>query len=146
VLLDVPEQLQRAWLRLLAIWLGRFLAGQRIHPGHILFQQVVFIQVVAIKGRPVGCAILLSDRWTRATPEARAALEAYIGQYKADLRPYLRGGVYLNFMMGNEARRRTRDAYLPSSYRRLLELKAKYDPDNMFRYSYQLVELALNEV
>jgi hypothetical protein len=79
------------------------------------------------------------------TPEARAAVEAYIGQYKGELRPHLRGGVYLNFMMGNEARQRARDAYLPGSYQRLLELKARYDPENMFRYSYQLVEPELSE-
>jgi FAD/FMN-containing dehydrogenase len=72
------------------------------------------------------------------TPEARAAIQSYIRQYKDELRPYLRGGVYLNFMMGTEARDRTKDAYLPTAYQRLIALKAKYDPDNLFRFSYQL--------
>jgi hypothetical protein len=41
-------------------------------------------------------------------------------------------------MAGVEACQRVKDAYLPTSYRRLLDLKAKYDPDNLFRFSYQL--------
>jgi FAD/FMN-containing dehydrogenase len=71
-------------------------------------------------------------------PEARAGIEAYIQRYKRDLHTYLRGGVYLNFMIGGEARRRTKDAYLPETYQRLITLKAKYDPNNLFRFSYQL--------
>jgi FAD/FMN-containing dehydrogenase len=66
-------------------------------------------------------------------------------RYKDDLHPYLRGSVYLNFMAGREARQRTKDAYLPKTYQRLLELKAKYDPDNIFRFSYQLVTDRLAE-
>lgn len=66
-----------------------------------------------------------------------AMLEAIRG-YKAALRPYVRGGVYLNFMKGEEASQRARDAYLPETYTRLSELKAKYDPDNLFRFSYNL--------
>jgi FAD/FMN-containing dehydrogenase len=47
----------------------------------------------------------------------------------------------MNFMNGNGsgARERIKEAYLPESYERLLALKAKYDPGNLFRYSYQLV-------
>ncbi|HEX2906842.1 MAG TPA: FAD-binding oxidoreductase [Phototrophicaceae bacterium] len=76
------------------------------------------------------------------TPEAKTASIAYIRQFKADLKPYLRGGVYLNFMSGDEVTSRTQDAYRPESYQRLRALKAKYDPDNRFRYSYQLVTSA----
>lgn len=72
-------------------------------------------------------------------PEARTAIKAYIKQYKDALRPYFRRGVYLNFMSGSEARDRAKDAYLPATYQRLLTLKAEYDPENMFRFSYQLV-------
>jgi FAD/FMN-containing dehydrogenase len=73
------------------------------------------------------------------TPAIRAALEDYLPRYKHDLRPYLRGGVYLNFMRGDEARSRIKDAYLPAAYERLVALKGKYDPDNVFRFGYQLV-------
>lgn len=74
------------------------------------------------------------------TPEAHAAVESYIRCCKAELQPYLHGGVYLNFLKGNEARQRVQDAYRPGTYERLRELKATYDPDGMFRYSYQLGE------
>lgn len=71
--------------------------------------------------------------------ESRANLEAYIRRFKEALSPYLPGGVYLNFIRADEAAQRAQDAYLPESYARLLELKAKYDPANMFRFTYRLV-------
>lgn len=40
---------------------------------------------------------------------------------------------------GSGARERIKEAYAPETYERLLALKAKYDPDNVFRFSYQLV-------
>jgi FAD/FMN-containing dehydrogenase len=73
------------------------------------------------------------------TPDGKVASAAYIRQFKEDLHPYLRGSVYLNFMSGDEAINRAKDAYLPESYQRLLALKAQYDPNNLFRFSYQLV-------
>jgi FAD/FMN-containing dehydrogenase len=72
------------------------------------------------------------------TPEAYAAVKAYVPQYKADLRPYVQGGVYLNFMKGAEAQERIHDAFPPEIFERLLALKAAYDPANLFRYSYPL--------
>ncbi len=76
-------------------------------------------------------------------PEARPVIKATIERYKAALRPDVRGGVYLNFMSGffanTEVRARTRDAYQGNTFERLLALKAKYDPDNVFRYSYQIM-------
>ncbi len=71
--------------------------------------------------------------------DGKSASNAYIRQFKADMQPYLRGNVYLNFMTGDEAAARAKDAYLPETYKRLVALKAKYDPDNIFRFSYQLV-------
>ncbi len=40
--------------------------------------------------------------------------------------------------VGEEAEQRAKDAFLPESYARLQTLKAQYDPDNLFRYSYHL--------
>lgn len=77
-----------------------------------------------------------------AAPDAAAlaGVKAYVQRYRAALQPYIRGGVWMNFMNGNGAgaQERIREAYLPEAYERLLALKTKYDPDNLFRFSYQL--------
>jgi FAD/FMN-containing dehydrogenase len=73
-------------------------------------------------------------------PDGKAASMAYIQTFKAELQPYLRGGVYLNFMSGREAADRAADAYDNENWERLRALKARYDPDNLFRFSYQLAE------
>lgn len=73
------------------------------------------------------------------TPELLTAMKAAIHDYKDDLRPHVRGGVYLNFMKGEEAAERGADAYLPQTHARLVALKQQYDPQNLFRFSYQLV-------
>jgi FAD/FMN-containing dehydrogenase len=46
--------------------------------------------------------------------------------------PYATGGVYVNFMPADEDQRVSRGAYGPN-YERLAQIKAKYDPDNLFR-------------
>jgi FAD/FMN-containing dehydrogenase len=71
---------------------------------------------------------------------ALANVKAYVQHYRTALQPYVRGGVWMNFMNGNGrgAQERIREAYQPEAYERLRILKTKYDPDNMFRFSYQL--------
>lgn len=73
-------------------------------------------------------------------PAALPSIKAHVQRYRAALQPHLRGGVWMNFMNGNGAgaQERIREAYLPDAYARLLALKAKHDPDNMFRFSYPL--------
>ena len=51
-------------------------------------------------------------------------------------RPYATGGVYVNFMTGEEAPRV--EAAYGSSYQRLVELKRKYDPKNAFRLNQNI--------
>ena len=46
------------------------------------------------------------------------------------MRPYRTGGAYLNFTPEED---RVRDAYGEAKYERLVALKDKYDPDNLFR-------------
>lgn len=77
-----------------------------------------------------------------ATPDAEAFanVKDYVKSYRAALAPYTRVGVWMNFMGGNGsgAQERIKENYEAETYERLLALKAKYDPDNMFRFSYQL--------
>ena len=68
------------------------------------------------------------------TPEAQAGFRQHVAHFKQALRPHLTGGVYLNFLEGEEALARSRDGFSPEAYRRLQTLKALYDPDNRFSH------------
>jgi FAD/FMN-containing dehydrogenase len=46
--------------------------------------------------------------------------------------PFATGGVYVNFMPDDEAQRVRSGAYGPN-FDRLVKIKAKYDPKNLFR-------------
>jgi FAD/FMN-containing dehydrogenase len=72
------------------------------------------------------------------SPDRKAPLVEYMGRYKAALQPFVSGGGYLNFMSGSEAEKRASGSFTPESYQRLLDIKAKYDPDNLFRHSFPL--------
>ena len=72
------------------------------------------------------------------TPEAREHMERHTQAMKDALRPAMTGGVYLNFLDGAEVIERTPDAYLPDSYRRLMAVKASYDPENLFRFGFNI--------
>ena len=44
-------------------------------------------------------------------------------------------GVYVNFLDSDDDTSRVRDAYGDDTYRRLAEVKAKYDPDNVLHHN-----------
>ena len=54
-----------------------------------------------------------------------------------DMQPYSSGGVYVNFLSEGEGDERIRAAY-PGNYERLVELKNKYDPTNLFRMNQNI--------
>jgi hypothetical protein len=70
------------------------------------------------------------------TPEAHRTLVDHTDRMKQDLKPWLTGRVYLNFLEGEEAVRRTKDGYSPENYRKLSALKAKVDPENRLGFSF----------
>jgi FAD/FMN-containing dehydrogenase len=49
-----------------------------------------------------------------------------------------RQGVYVNFLGGDEAPDRVREAYGDSVYERLVDVKTMYDPDNVFHYNQNI--------
>jgi FAD/FMN-containing dehydrogenase len=51
-----------------------------------------------------------------------------------EMRPFSTGGAYLNFTPED----RVRDAYGPDKYARLVALKDRYDPDNLFRLNQNI--------
>jgi hypothetical protein len=68
------------------------------------------------------------DRAEREPSWARTAYEA--------LAPH-QVGVYVNFL-GDEGEERVRSAYGEPKYRQLAEIKAKYDPENVFRLNQNI--------
>lgn len=79
------------------------------------------------------------------TPEIKRAVRKHIAQLKSDLMPHLHGGIYMNFLEGEEARDRTRQGFSPEAYTRLRALKTKYDPRNMFSHSYDIPPVNIEE-
>lgn len=71
------------------------------------------------------------------TPEAFQQVVQASEALKAALQSHLTGGVYMNFIEGDEARERTHSGYTQEKVQRLADLKAKYDPDNLFRFGYK---------
>ena len=58
------------------------------------------------------------------------------GYYNA-LHPYAAGGAYVNFLMGDEGEERVKKTY-GDHYERLVAIKNKYDPDNLFRVNQNI--------
>jgi FAD/FMN-containing dehydrogenase len=54
------------------------------------------------------------------------------------LRPFSSGSAYVNYQMGDEGEDRLRAAYGPEKYERLVALKNKYDPTNLFRLNQNI--------
>ena len=57
-----------------------------------------------------------------------------------------REGVYVNFLGGDEGPDRVREAYGGSVYDRLVEVKTKYDPDNVFHHNQNIRPRSRNAV
>ncbi len=72
------------------------------------------------------------------TPEAVTNAQNHIRQVKQALQPNLTGGTYINFLVGDEKWEETKRAFATETYQRLREIKAKYDPKNRFRFSFNI--------
>jgi len=66
------------------------------------------------------------------TPDEDAACVQWVRDWRADVAPYATGGTWLNFI-GDEGRSRVEAAFGAESYARLQQVKAEFDPDNVFR-------------
>jgi hypothetical protein len=58
-------------------------------------------------------------------------------RFFAALGPF-REGVYVNFLGGDEHPDRIREAYGESVYDRLVDVKARYDPGNVFHHNQDI--------
>ena len=86
----------------------------------------------AYSGRDVAHTMSIDAVWLPEHDDTvRAAETAWARAFFDGLHPH-RAGVYVNFLDSDDDTSRVREAYGEESYRRLAEVKAKYDPENVF--------------
>jgi FAD/FMN-containing dehydrogenase len=69
-------------------------------------------------------------------PEAAQAVQAYLAYVAEAVRPHASGATYVNFMdLDGASAERVRAAYSPDDWQRLVTLKDRYDPTNLFRFN-----------
>ncbi len=76
-------------------------------------------------------------------PANSEKITTWTKQYWEDLHPYSAGGAYVNFMM-DEGEERVKATY-GKNYERLVTIKRKYDPTNLFKVNQNIKPYAENE-
>ncbi len=90
----------------------------------------------AVGRRDASFVINVQGAWEdRAEDDANIA---WTRQFWEALRPFANGGLYVNFMTAEEGEARLRAAYGDAIHARLAAVKARYDPDNMFRFNQNI--------
>ena len=76
-----------------------------------------------------------------ADPKQADALKTWGRAYWKAVHPFNLEGAYVNFMMDDEAQGRVQATY-GDNYARLASVKAKYDPENLFRVNQNILPAA----
>ena len=90
----------------------------------------------AYASRDVAHNIIVDAAWLPEESDRHGAAEpAWAKGFLQALQPHCADGVYVNFLDVDDDTSRVREAYGERTYRRLAEIKAKYDPDNVFHHN-----------
>jgi FAD/FMN-containing dehydrogenase len=90
----------------------------------------------AYAGRAVAHNLIIDAVWLPEESGEHATAEtAWARRFQQALQPHNAGSVYVNFLDSDDDSSRVREAYGDQIYRRLAEVKAKYDPDNVFHHN-----------
>ena len=95
-------------------------------------------RATAFAHRDAGYAVLFNLHWT--DPAQSDRIVAWARATWKRIEPSMRG-VYVNFTSTEDAELRLRETY-GVNYERLVELKKKYDPTNLFRLNVNLAAKA----
>ena len=85
----------------------------------------------AVGNRDARYVLGVNGMWAPDEPEA-GQFRQWVRDAGARLRPWSTGATYINFQTADEGDDRVRATYGPN-YDRLVEVKRRYDPDNLFR-------------
>jgi FAD/FMN-containing dehydrogenase len=90
--------------------------------------------VTAYPHRNVQFAMNVHGRWTDAADDARVI--SWAREFFTAATPFAAGSVYINFLTQEEGGR-IHEAY-GGNYDRLVQVKRRYDPDNLFRFNHNI--------
>jgi FAD/FMN-containing dehydrogenase len=90
----------------------------------------------AYTGRNAPHNININGVW-RPDEDFAESETAWVRRFFDALKPY-REGVYVNFLDVDDDTRRVREAYDEHTYQRLAEIKAEYDPNNVFHLNQNI--------
>jgi FAD/FMN-containing dehydrogenase len=94
----------------------------------------------AYAGRDVPHNIIIDAAWLpEQADEIGNAEREWARTFLGALEPHRAKGVYVNFLDADDDTSRVREAYGDEIYRRLAEVKAKYDPDNVFHHNKNIL-------
>jgi FAD/FMN-containing dehydrogenase len=99
----------------------------------------VEVTETAFPHRSPGYNMLVLSEWT--DPAHSAACTAWARDSFAALQPYMGAGRYVNYFDADERAGAVAAAYGPN-YQRLQQIKAKYDPENLFRLNQNILPTA----
>jgi FAD/FMN-containing dehydrogenase len=91
------------------------------------------LQATAFSHRAEPYYLEILSKWTEGE---QAGHVAWAREFAQAMEPYATGG-YVNFMV-DDATTDLRRAYTQDAYRRLVALKNRYDPDNLFRVNHNV--------
>jgi FAD/FMN-containing dehydrogenase len=108
------------------------------HSACILFQVGGAVNELPADHSPMGnrdaaFVMNIAAAWDSAADDATQV--AWARDSHAALKKFSTGGVYVNFLNADEGADRTAAAYGKGNLAKLAELKAKYDPNNLFRHT-----------
>jgi FAD/FMN-containing dehydrogenase len=90
----------------------------------------------AVSHRDARYNVAIIGMWAESAEDERTI--GWVRRLWESLRPFTSGGVYVNYQMADEGEDRLRGAYGPEKYERLVALKDKYDPTNLFRLNQNI--------
>jgi hypothetical protein len=81
----------------------------------------------------------LNAQWLDPADPRADEHSRWVRDFYAALQPFATGRAYVNFLMGDEGQDRVKATYGAAKYQRLVALKRRYDPDNVFRLNQNIV-------
>ena len=97
----------------------------------------VAAHATAFGDRSMPYMLSLDAIWSK--PDDDAANIGWVRSFWQDMQRHSTGRMYLNFPGHGEGPNLVRDAFGETAYKRLQEIKRKYDPDNLFRMNQNIV-------